>query len=460
MTWGALRLVPPLDTYPRAVAAVQTPAGKLVMLAGFIALLSVVSPTWVPIGSFLVLASLVPSDHRRALVAAGTVIWAFLWPASAGEPAVMLAGQALVFLFAGLMYVASRRSSRSALLARPVALLIVLITVYLAVVGARPGLFPAKGLAWAVAYALCSYQWFIGYALLDRFASPGEPVWKQLGTFAPFWGSTTTPYPKGAANLRKIETRTPQALAVTQLKGLKLLLWCVLLHFAHRGYRWAAFHSLGILSISDAFRAVANDVPLGVGASWACVVCNFFERLFNLTVLGHTIVACCRMAGFAALRNTYRPFEARNVADFWNRYYYYFKELLVEFFYYPAFLRYFKRHPRLRRSFAVFASVFFGNIYFHFVRDEQHWIQRLGFLGAVRQMDVYAVQCMMLAVAISLSQARRPASTTKSWLRERAFPLARVLVSYCLIFAFVDEEFLVPLPVHLRFFARLFGINA
>jgi hypothetical protein len=75
-------------------------------------------------------------------------------------------------------------------------------------------------------------------------------------------------------------------------------------------------------------------------------------------------------------------------------------------------------------------------------------------------MDVYAVQCMMLAVAISFSQARRPASMGKSWLQERAFPLARVLVSYCLMFAFVDEEFLFPLRVHVRFFARLFGINA
>jgi hypothetical protein len=458
MTWGELRLVPPLETYPRAVAAVQTPAGKLVMLAGFIALLSFVSAAWVPIGSFLVLASLVPSDHRRALVAGGTVVWAFVWPASAGEPAVMLAGQALVFVFAGLMYAAARRFSRSALLARPVALLMALVTIYLAVVGARPGLFPKEGLAWAVAHALCSYQWFIGYALLDRFASPGEPVWKQLGTFAPFWGSTTTPFPKGAANWRKIETRTPEALAITQLKGLKLLLWCVLLHFAHRGYRWVAFHSLGILSISEAFRAVANEAPLGVAGSWASILGSFFERLFDLTVFGHTIVACCRMAGFAALRNTYRPFEARNVADFWNRYYYYFKELLVEFFYYPTFLRYFKRHPRLRRSFAIFATVFFGNIYFHFVRDD-HWIQQIGFLAAVRQMDVYAVQCMMLAVAISFSQARRPAPTGKSWLQERAFPLARVLVSYCLMFAFVDEEFLFPLRVHVRFFVRLFGIT-
>ena len=111
MTWGQLRLIPPLETYPRAVAAVQTPSGKLVMLAGFLPLLSLVTSAWIPVGSFLVLASLVSFDSRRALVAVGTVVWAFFWPANAGVPAVMLWGQALVFLFAGLMYAAARRFS-------------------------------------------------------------------------------------------------------------------------------------------------------------------------------------------------------------------------------------------------------------------------------------------------------------------------------------------------------------
>ena len=40
---------------------------------------------------------------------------------------------------------------------------------------------------------------------------------------------------------------------------------------------------------------------------------------------------------------------------------------------------------------------------------------------------------MMLAVAIAFSQARRPASPGTGWLQRRAFPLAKVLVSYCLM---------------------------
>lgn len=326
-------------------------------------------------------------------------------------------------------------------------------------VGARPGLFPPGGLAWSVGRAVCQYQWFIGYALLDRVARPPEPAWKQVGTFAPFWGSTAVPYPKGASNWRRIEARTPEALAITQLKGLKLILWAGLLTVGFLAFQRAVHQGLGVLPMNDAFLALARGAPLGIGASWAVILCNFVERLFGITIVGHVIIACCRMAGFAALRNTHRPFEARNVADFWNRYNYYFKELAVEFFYYPTFLRFFKRRPRLRRIFAVFATAGLGNLYYHFVREAE-WIEKVGFFPALRLMDVYAVQCILLSVAIAVSQARRTSPPPRGWLRARGLPLAAVVVSYCLMFAFVDEEFLVPMRVHLRFFARLLGIPA
>ena len=135
--------------------------------------------------------------RRRAVVAVGTLFLAFVGPARAGISTNLLVGEALVFLFGGGLYAASRSFPKSPLFARPVVLLLTLTTTYLAIVGARPRLFPDDGLAWAVAHALCNTQWFIAYALMDRSAKPAEPVWKQVGTFAPFWGSTATPFPKG-----------------------------------------------------------------------------------------------------------------------------------------------------------------------------------------------------------------------------------------------------------------------
>ena len=71
--------------------------------------------------------------------------------------------------------------------------------------------------------------------------------------------------------------------------------------------------------------------------NWLVLIANFFMRLVWFSVWGHTIIACCRMAGYNALRNTYRPLQSASIAEFWNRFYYYFKELLVDNFFLSCF---------------------------------------------------------------------------------------------------------------------------
>src|SRR5207247_2697015 len=93
------------------------------------------------------------------------------------------------------------------------------------------------------------------------------------------------------------------------------------------------------------------------------------ENVIVIYVWGHTMIACFRMSGFRALRNNYRPLAARTIAEFLNRYYFYFKELLVEFFFYPTFFRFFKGRTRLRLAAATFAAAGLGNMFFHFIRD-------------------------------------------------------------------------------------------
>ena len=78
---------------------------------------------------------------------------------------------------------------------------------------------------WALVGVMASYVWFIAYALIDRSSKPAKDSTLELATFRPMWGSTNTPFPKGAANLRRIEAKTPEKLAIVQLRGLKLLAW-------------------------------------------------------------------------------------------------------------------------------------------------------------------------------------------------------------------------------------------
>jgi hypothetical protein len=211
---------------------------------------------------------------------------------------------------------------------------------------------------WKAVGLAIPYMWFMGYALKDRAATfPKDPS-LEVGSFSPFWGSTATPFPKGAAYLRRIEARDPEQLAVTQLKGVKLLVWAILLALFLNLWIFF-FHSY--LCIPLATQALARSVqgaPYPWYVCWASQALSFVELLLQITVFGHRIVACCRFVGFNALRNTYRPLSSTTVSEFFNRFYYYFKELLVDFFFYPTFFRYFKKRPRIRLVAATFAACF------------------------------------------------------------------------------------------------------
>jgi hypothetical protein len=361
-----------------------------------------------------------------------------------------------VFVGGAGLYAAARRWPTAPLLRRPVLTLLTSTALYVMWLGWRPHAYAPDSWPWQLANVLMRYQYFICYALLDRHSPQASSVATQVGTFVPFWGTSPTPFPKGAANLRKIEVKTPAQLAVSQLKGLKLLLWCLVLTGVYRAIQVVGYDTWHLTTMDDALEGIVNGTPPSMAACWVAALGNFITQLLHLALFGHSIIACCRMAGFAALRNTYRPLESRTIADFWNRYYYYFKELLVDVFYYPAFVRYFKNTPRLRRYFAVFAAVFFGNMYYHFFRDFEV-IQAVGVVRALQMMDVYAVQCVTLAVAICVSQdlARRGAPS-RGW---QVVALLRVSLFYCCMFAFVDESFSFPLRVHLRFFGRMLGLD-
>ena len=74
-----------------------------------------------------------------------------------------------------------------------------------------------------------AYLWFLAYSLLDLNSKAHDPFHLQVGGYQPIWGQSSTPFPKGAAYLRRIEAKNPEQLAVAQLKGLKLLAWSLVL---------------------------------------------------------------------------------------------------------------------------------------------------------------------------------------------------------------------------------------
>ena len=293
---------------------------------------------------------------------------------------------------------------------------------------------------------------------MDRAAIVKKDLTLELGTFHPFWGFTQTPFPKGAAYLRRIEAKDDEQLAVTQLKGLKLLAWAILLALFNTLWTLFFHKYLHIPWARQVLAASVHRSPYSWYICWESQILSFFEFLLQITVLGHWIIASCRFAGFNALRNTYRPLSAVTVIEFFNRFYYYFQRAARRLFFYPTFFRYFKKHPRLRLVAATFAAVAFGNMFFHFTRD--YWIiPSVGFVNALVNFQVYAFYCVALATALSISQLRRRKTPHLGFFRGRAFPAVWVIFFYCVLDVFGSTERNYPLVEHFRLLGHMFGVN-
>ena len=455
------RLIPRIETYPAVVSFAQTIAGKAVLLVLFGAGLAYTIRTlkdWLVLTLCLALITFLPA-RRRLLVTISTLIFTFIVPWKAYQNPVyvfsliagVLALGALLFWFATLW-------PRSWYGRRPIFFLLCGFAALIVVAAYTPRGTSFSRVLWDLTQILSAYIWFICYSLLDRNAPGRDPVALQLGTYRPFWGSTHTPFPKGAAYLRRIEARDAQQFAVIQLKGLKLLAWAILITLFGDVFNKCVYVYLHIPTFSQALNLSANRTPLPWYICWGSLFAGFFGGIISLSAFGHQVIAGCRMAGFNALRNTYRPFSSRTVAEFFNRYYFYFKELLVDVFFYPFFLKYFKKHHKLRLVGAIFAAACFGNAFYHFGRDLT-FVQQLGLGGALAGYQVCIFYCILLAAAISVSQLRHRKPAPDGFIRGQLWPSFLVVLFFCLLDVFGSTERNYPLVEHFRFLGHLFNLN-
>ena len=479
----AFRLIPPLDTYLQLVNFSQKIPGKILLLVVFSAGLSCHTESWMQISVFLALMTFLP-QFRPVLLTLATFSALYLagWPNADIPWAVpqqhypsdslfkpLMVGTVLSFL--ALYYSIVKRNKDKWYGKRPVRNLMVFFLLLLMAATAVPLSSPQAIYLWGFLTVLGKYLWFFNYSLLDRHAEETPPLALQAGYYLPFWGGTTTPLPKGSAYLRKIEAKTPEQLAISQLKGIKLLYWALLLgvlekllrHIFYGGSIPNQFFPGVPFSLDiPSFQAVLHDGTRQLYPwymSWLALIANFIVRLLWFSVWGHGIIACCRMAGYNALRNTHKPLQSASIADFWNRFYYYFKELLVDNFFYPTFLRYFKKWPRIRLLFATWAAAGFGNVLFHFLRD-LGTIADKGFWLALWSFRVYMFYGMVLGTAIGLSQLYEKKRTTdRSWFRKNIVTPVYVVGFYCVLSIFDDIDSNLTLTDHFNFMLKLFNIH-
>lgn len=458
----AWRVIPAIDQDPGFVAYAQRLPGRILLFFAAIVLAALLHFLGV---NFLVaplaVACAYAGRYRRVLIPLATLLLLYqngFWvdvglvervAAQEGvadqiSQTLLHAGMlALFFLLCSGLLIFWHRIVLIPLFRRPTLCLIVLFLGLVLVAQSPVAAGVPRVLLWSFLMTFLPYLWFLAYALAGAGSRERPAFWQHLGVFHPFWGSTLTPFGKGLSYLQKFEAKTPEELAVTQLKGLKLAAWTFLLAGALNCFRSLIYGYLDLPAFDDTFlhHLAGTDYPCYIG--WSSLLAYFVEDLLGMTVFGGAIIATARLAGFRLLRNTWRPLEATTLAEFWNRYYFYYKELLVDHFFYPAFLRYFRKHRRLRIFFATFSAACVGNLIFHFIRDI-HFVADMGLRKAVTGELSHAFYTFVLAIGVAMSQMRLGAGrVSRGWLRGRALPCLGVVAFFCVLHIFdapLDRE--------------------
>lgn len=371
------------------------------------------------------LAWLTPSRRRR-LLALAALFLAVRRPLRELDPllavttaAGALAGAANVLLLLGLLYalyVAAREFQALPGLVRRRPQLS-LHSIYWALVALR-WLVPDDGSVasrsfTALLLTLPFLIWRCGYMLMagQRGRATSTRFRDHLFCLYPPWGGTNTPYGKGLDFLSRHEARTDEALARSQLAGLKLFvlaaLWRGVLDVmpgivhAKPGQPLSAY-GLGVPRLDELL--ASGDHP-GALLSWASIYVELVRDVLKLAARGHVIVGTLRLFGFHVFRNTYKPLLAPSVVEFWNRYYYYFKELLSDFFFFPTYVRRFRDRPQLRMFAAVFAAAGIGNLYYHLLGQDRS-VLAADFPSLASWAQSRAFYCLLLSLGIYVSMRR------------------------------------------------------
>ncbi|MCO6184798.1 hypothetical protein [Rhizobium sp. L1K21] len=363
------------------------------------------------------------------------------------------------FVFAALVLAAQARFADKAVVKRPLMCLMALFWFLVAV--AMTDLLPARGqiILWSFIGVFATYFWYLAYAMADQKVKNPTPNWKRLGLFRPMWGAPWTPFGKGAAYLAKFEAADETDLAKVRLRAIKLICWGAILYWLEHALTYIGYSVVHISTLDEAVIAQAQSGLAAFAGDWAAVIYSYFLHILTMCAFGHFVVSVIRMTGYGIPRNSVRPLAARSLADFWNRYYFYFKELLVDFFFYPAFLRYFKRNTKMRLAFATFCAAGAGNFLFHAMQNID-----LAFTGGavafLQQFEGYLIYCLALSAGLIASQlyGRKP-QPTDGFLRYEVLPRLNVGLFFCLIAVFGDPTSTLPVSERIGFVLNLFGVT-
>lgn len=412
--WPRRLRLPAIERNPALLAWSATRAGRLANCGLAFGLLALAKFPFAAETLFvLMLISLFPA-RRWALTGAAT-IWFFAFRSGVSGYEIEslnhrfgLTGRWTEALARGCTYLAVAlacallsRMLRGSKTARPVRAfpalfgLVASVAILTAAGALRGAGWPAY-LAWAGSMGFTYLVFFLCFDVKDR-ETKGLA---RIGGFRVYWSvQQFFPIPKGPAFWRHFEAVDDAAFGRSQLKGLKLLTLAALLWGLRQGAGILAYRHAGIPGLYQLIVAVREGRTATPGLCWAVVYMNFLYVACAQILAGYIVIGIARLSGFCLPRNTYRLLESRTIAEFFNRYMYYFKEVLVELFYLPSFLLFFRGRPRTGYFLAAFFAAGLGNFALEYLREPYLILDR-GPIAVLAAKLPYLLYCLVLGLLV------------------------------------------------------------
>ncbi len=468
-----------IDQNSAAVAFVRSTIGKFALHFAFIAALALsqqLSTAALGLISVTLFAVAAMPAQRMAIICFSSLFflamrpfridgWTALLNSKAaalptGIPALGLQLSAVVvFLAIAAGYLRWQYSHKDHIAAkRPVVALMTSWGILTCLAWSLPSQSIMSAVLWTISGVWISSFWYLAYAAADQKTKDQTPTLARASLMRPFWGGSATPIGKSFGYLNKFDAKDDDELAATRLKALKLAVWGCILVAIMQGMRWLVYGQFGIPELEPAILAFAQGEAFSTGANWVSVIINYFMDLLVIAVWGHFIVATVRMLGYRIPRNTRNPLASRTLAEFWNRYFFYFKELLVDFFFYPTFVRYFKKNTKVRVAFATFCAATLGNFLYHFAR-ETYVFASLPVSEALQIFHSAIFYSFALGAGLVISQWRGvKLKPEDGFIRYDVLPRINVFAFFCFLKIFDDISGQGSLSDRAQFTLSLFNL--
>lgn len=413
-----------IDQNPKAIEFTKSNFGKFALHAVFIIVMALsqqFSNSALGLISLTIIAVAILPKYRTLIIVLASVFYLLLRPFRVDgwsnllndrvselplnlSPYIWQFCTVGAFLCFAFLFLKSLHWQKTAWIAKRPVLSLILIwasIAFIALLGPNQGYLSA--FLWSFAGVFVSSLWFLAYAAVDEKSKDETSIIARSGFMRPFWGGSATPIGKSFGYLNKFDAKDADELAITRLKAIKLIVWALILTGAMHVMEFIARQYFQLPTLQTIILAHADGNAFATFTNWSSLIYNYFLDLVVIAIWGHFIVAVIRMIGYRVPRNTRNPLASRTLAEFWNRYFFYFKELLVDFFFYPTFVRYFKKIPKLRIAFATFCAACLGNFLYHFARDTFHFAS-MPFMDALAIFQSAAVYSVLLALGLIISQ--------------------------------------------------------